>query len=163
MLFGLRTKSFCVESLKQLESLETLLLQAASQSVITSTGERKNLSQMMSQRLKPTFNRNPLKRWYRGLRFFVIDNWQRCWVIVLWLIAMAVLFVYKYIQYRRSPVYPVMGDCVCMAKGAAETVKLNMALILLPVCRNTITWLRNKTRLGRVVPFDDNLNFHKVT
>lgn len=149
--------------LKQLESLETLLLQAASQSVITSTGERKNLSQMMSQRLKPTFNRNPLKRWYRGLRFFVLDNWQRCWVIVLWLIAMAILFVYKYIQYRRSPVYPVMGDCVCMAKGAAETIKLNMALILLPVCRNTITWLRNKTRLGRVVPFDDNLNFHKVT
>ncbi|CAH8382330.1 unnamed protein product [Eruca vesicaria subsp. sativa] len=145
-----------------LESLETLLLQAASQSVITSTGERKNLSQMMSQRLKPTFNRNPLKRWYRGLRFFVLDNWQRCWVIVLWLIAMAILFVYKYVQYRRSPVYAVMGDCVCMAKGAAETVKLNMALILLPVCRNTITWLRNKTRLGRVVPFDDNLNFHKV-
>ncbi|CAH2070415.1 unnamed protein product [Thlaspi arvense] len=144
-----------------LESLETLLLQAASQSVITSTGERKNLSHMMSQRLKPTFNRNPLKRWYRGFRFFVLDNWQRCWVIALWLTVMAILFVYKYIQYRRSPVYSVMGDCVCMAKGAAETVKLNMALILLPVCRNTITWLRNKTRLGRVVPFDDNLNFHK--
>ena len=137
-------------------------MQAATQSVITSTGERKNLSHMMSQRLKPTFNRNPLKRWYRGLRFFLLDNWQRCWVIVLWFIVMAILFTYKYIQYRRSPVYPVMGDCVCMAKGAAETVKLNMALILLPVCRNTITWLRNKTRLGRVVPFDDNLNFHKV-
>lgn len=59
--------------------------------------------------------------------------------------------------------YAVMGDCVCMAKGAAETVKLNMALILLPVCRNTITWLRNKTRLGMVVPFDDNINFHKVS
>jgi respiratory burst oxidase len=49
-----------------------------------------------------------------------------------------------------------------MAKGAAETLKLNMALILLPVCRNTLTWLRNKTKLGVVVPFDDNLNFHKV-
>ncbi|KAJ0092040.1 hypothetical protein Patl1_25498 [Pistacia atlantica] len=46
--------------------------------------------------------------------------------------------------------------------GAAETLKLNMALILLPVCRNTITWLRSKTKLGVVVPFDDNLNFHKV-
>ncbi|MBA0850709.1 hypothetical protein Goshw_004851 [Gossypium schwendimanii] len=56
-----------------------------------------------------------------------------------------------------------MGHCVCFAKGAAETLKLNMALILLPVCRNTITWLRNKTKLGAVVPFDDNLNFHKVT
>ncbi|KAL1200139.1 Respiratory burst oxidase-like protein C [Cardamine amara subsp. amara] len=145
-----------------LESLETLLLQAATQSVITSTGERKNLSHMMSQRLKPTFNRNPFKRWYRGFRFFVLDNWQRCWVIALWFIVMAILFTYKFMQYKHSPVYPVMGSCVCMAKGAAETLKLNMALILLPVCRNTITWLRNKTRLGRVVPFDDNLNFHKV-
>ncbi|CAN7081663.1 unnamed protein product [Brassica oleracea var. botrytis] len=37
-----------------------------------------------------------------------------------------------------------------------------MALVLLPVCRNTITWLRNKTRFGVLVPFDDNINFHKV-
>ncbi|CAK7335618.1 unnamed protein product [Dovyalis caffra] len=48
-----------------------------------------------------------------------------------------------------------------MAKGAAETLKFNMALILLPVCRNTITWLRS-TRLGHLVPFDDNINFHKT-
>ncbi|CAH2079857.1 unnamed protein product [Thlaspi arvense] len=58
--------------------------------------------------------------------------------------------------------YGVMGYCLCVAKGGAETLKFNMALILLPVCRNTITWLRNKTKLGVVVPFDDNLNFHKV-
>ncbi|KAE8675401.1 Respiratory burst oxidase-like protein B [Hibiscus syriacus] len=55
-----------------------------------------------------------------------------------------------------------MGYCVTTAKGAAETTKFNMALILLPVCRNTITWLRSKTKLGVVVPFDDNINFHEV-
>lgn len=55
-----------------------------------------------------------------------------------------------------------MGYCVSIAKGGAETLKFNMALILLPVCRNTITWLRSKTKLGGVVPFDDNINFHKV-
>jgi hypothetical protein len=54
-----------------------------------------------------------------------------------------------------------MGYCLLTAKGAAETLKFNMALILLPVCRNTITWLRS-TRLGPLVPFDDNINFHKV-
>jgi respiratory burst oxidase len=54
-----------------------------------------------------------------------------------------------------------MGYCVTIAKGAAETLKLNMALILLPVCRNTITWLRN-TRAARALPFDDNINFHKT-
>ncbi|KAM1111130.1 hypothetical protein ACFX13_010505 [Malus domestica] len=55
-----------------------------------------------------------------------------------------------------------MGYCVSIAKGGAETLKFNMALILLPVCRNSITWLRSKTKLGVVVPFDDNINFHKV-
>ena len=55
----------------------------------------------------------------------------------------------------------VMGYCLLTAKGAAETLKFNMAIILLPVCRNTITWIRS-TRLGYFVPFDDNINFHKV-
>ena len=55
-----------------------------------------------------------------------------------------------------------MGYCVCTAKGAAKTLKFNMALILFHVCRNTITWLHNKTKLGMEVPFDDNINFHKV-
>ncbi|KAF6158794.1 hypothetical protein GIB67_040308 [Kingdonia uniflora] len=50
---------------------------------------------------------------------------------------------------------------ITTAKGAAEILKLNMALILLPVCRNALTWLRS-TRARLFVPFDDNINFHKV-
>ncbi|KAM0900910.1 hypothetical protein ACQ4PT_020327 [Festuca glaucescens] len=62
----------------------------------------------------------------------------------------------------QAPVLvPGHGNCVCIAKGAAETLKLNMALILLPVCRNTLTTLRS-TALSHVIPFDDNINFHKV-
>ncbi|KAG5230440.1 respiratory burst oxidase family protein [Salix suchowensis] len=142
-----------------IENLETLLLQGPSQLV---RGESRNLSHMLSQRLKPTLDRNPLNRWSRSTRYFLLDNWQRVWVMALWIAVMAGLFAYKYVQYRRRAAYVVMGHCVCMAKGAAETLKLNMALILLPVCRNTLTWLRNKTKLGVAVPFDDNLNFHKV-
>ncbi|XP_076920587.1 respiratory burst oxidase homolog protein C-like [Bidens hawaiensis] len=93
---------------------------------------------------------------------FLHDNWKRCWVVVLWIGIMVGLFTWKYIQYKHRAVYDVMGPCVCIAKGAAETLKLNMAIMLLPVCRNTITWLRNKTKLGAVVPFDDNINFHQV-
>jgi len=144
---------------KQIENLEMLLLQGSNQSV---RGESRNLSHMLSQKLKPTLDSNPLNRWCRSTKYFLLDNWQRVWVMALWIVVMASLFAYKYIQYRRREAYEVMGHCVCMAKGAAETLKLNMALILLPVCRNTLTWLRNKTKLGVVVPFDDNLNFHKV-
>ncbi|KAG9150880.1 hypothetical protein Leryth_003010 [Lithospermum erythrorhizon] len=137
-----------------------LLLQAPSHSV--HIGESKVLSQMLSQRLKPMSDFGPLRRWYEDFKYFLLDNWQRVWVMALWIGVMAGLFTYKYIQYKNKAAFDVMGHCVCMAKGAAETLKLNMALILLPVCRNTITWLRNKTRLGVAVPFDDNLNFHKI-
>lgn len=117
---------------------------------------------MLSQKLKPTKESNPIRRWYQSTKYFLEDNWKRAWVIALWLGIMAGLFTYKFIQYRNRAVFDIMGYCVCTAKGAAETLKFNMALILLPVCRNTITWLRNKTKLGMAVPFDDNLNFHKV-
>lgn len=74
---------------------------------------------------------------------------------------MAALFTWKFIQYRNKNAFKVMRYCLPTAKGAAETLKLNMALILLPVCRNTLTWLRS-TKLGYFLPFDDNINFHKV-
>ncbi|KAI7740677.1 hypothetical protein M8C21_025560 [Ambrosia artemisiifolia] len=106
--------------------------------------------------------RKSISRRYKDLKYFLHDNWKRCWVVVLWIGTMAGLFTWKYIQYKHRAVYDVMGSCVCIAKGAAETLKLNMAIMLLPVCRNTITWLRNKTKLGSVIPFDDNINFHQV-
>ncbi|OMO52315.1 Cytochrome b245, heavy chain [Corchorus olitorius] len=143
-----------------INNLEMLLLQAPSQSV---RGESRNLSHMLSQKLKPTYETNPVRRFIKDTKYFLLDNWQRVWVMALWIGVMIGLFTYKYVEYkRREDVFKVMGHCVCFAKGAAETLKLNMAIILLPVCRNTITWLRNKTKLGVAVPFDDNLNFHKV-
>ncbi|KAL7114367.1 hypothetical protein ACP275_04G116900 [Erythranthe tilingii] len=145
-----------------IENLETLLLQGPGKSSLASASTR-NLSKMLSEKLKVT-KEHPLKMWCRdNFHYFLIDNWKRVWVMGMWIGVMGALFGYKYVEYKRKDdVFEVMGHCVCMAKGAAETLKLNMALILLPVCRNTITWLRNKTRLGVAVPFDDNLNFHKV-
>ncbi|XP_052108948.1 respiratory burst oxidase homolog protein C [Arachis duranensis] len=143
-----------------LDSLEMLLLHGPSHST---RGDSKYLSQMLSLKLKPTYEDSAVRRCYTNTKYFIQDNWQRTWVMALWICVMLGLFAYKFIHYRRrKDVYHVMGYCVCMAKGAAETLKLNMAIILLPVCRNTITWLRNKSKLGIMVPFDDNLNFHKV-
>lgn len=74
---------------------------------------------------------------------------------------MAGLFTWKFIEYKSRYEFLVMGYCLTTAKGAAETLKFNMALVLLPVCRNIMTWLRS-TRAACVLPFDDNINFHKV-
>jgi respiratory burst oxidase len=138
--------------------LEILLLHGPTHST---RGDR-YLSEMLSMKLKGMYKYNPVRKMYRDAIYFLQDNWQRTWILVLWIGVMLGLFAYKFVQYRRKTAYQVMGHCVCMAKGAAETLKLNMAIILLPVCRNTVTWLRSKTKLGIVVPFNDNLNFHKV-
>ncbi|XP_074269286.1 respiratory burst oxidase homolog protein E-like [Silene latifolia] len=95
-----------------------------------------------------------------SLRCFMLQNWQRLWIVSLWLLVVASLFVWKFLQYRNRAAFAVMGHCLCTAKGAAETLKFNMALVLLPVSRNTLTWLRS-TRARLFVPFDDNINFHK--
>ncbi|KAE8797198.1 respiratory burst oxidase-like protein E [Hordeum vulgare] len=106
--------------------------------------------------------------WGRGVkkaashvRVAAEENWRRAWVVALWVAAMAALFVWKFVQYRRTAGFQVMGYCLPTAKGAAETLKLNMALVLLPVCRNTLTWLRSSWARF-FVPFDDNITFHKM-
>ena len=94
-------------------------------------------------------------------RVAAAERWRRAWVVALWCAAMASLFAWRFVQYRRSAAFRVMGYCLPTAKGAAETLKLNMALVLLPVCRNTLTWLRS-TWARFFVPFDDSIAFHKV-
>ncbi|KNA08419.1 hypothetical protein SOVF_162770 [Spinacia oleracea] len=145
----------------EIHNLEMLLVQAPTHSNNTVTDSR-NLSKLLSQKLVPTKEPNPIKRSVSRFTYFVEDNWKRIWVIILWLCICAGLFTWKFMQYKNRYVFHVMGYCVTFAKGAAETLKFNMALILLPVCRNTITWLRSRTKLGMAVPFDDNINFHKV-
>ncbi|XP_068658390.1 respiratory burst oxidase homolog protein E-like [Aristolochia californica] len=105
--------------------------------------------------------KNVVRRISSTLRSRIQENWQQAWIILLWFLILAGLFAWKFVQYRRRAVFHVMGYCVTTAKGAAETLKLNMALILLPVCRNTLTWLRS-TKARFLVPFDDNINFHKM-
>uniref|UniRef100_A0ACD5XN41 Uncharacterized protein n=1 Tax=Avena sativa TaxID=4498 RepID=A0ACD5XN41_AVESA len=146
----------------EISTLESLLLLPPSQAPTTLVAHSASISQLISQRLVPARDVNPLRRGLTAARYFLEDNWKRVWVMSLWLAINAGLFAWKFVAYRRHPTFDVMGYCVCVAKGGAETTKFNMALILLPVCRNTVTWLRSRTRLGAVVPFNDNINFHKV-
>ena len=121
----------------------------------------KRTTSNLARTMIPMRYRSPLKRHVTKTMDFIHENWKRIWLVTLWLSVNLALFVYKFELYKRKSAFEVMGYCVCIAKGAAETLKLNMALILLPVCRNTLTTLRS-TALSHVIPFDDNINFHKV-
>ncbi|KAF5935468.1 hypothetical protein HYC85_026597 [Camellia sinensis] len=143
----------------ELWQLETLLLQK--DTYLNYSQALSYTSQALSQSLHGLTKRGPLRTMTSKLLYFLQDNWRRVWVLCLWIMIMAGLFTWKFFQYKQKNAFKVMGYCLLTAKGAAETLKFNMALILLPVCRNTITWLRS-TKLGFFLPFDDNINFHKT-
>ncbi|KAI5320026.1 hypothetical protein L3X38_039734 [Prunus dulcis] len=144
----------------ELWQLEALLLQR--DVYINYSRPLSTASVAWSQNLSSFMPKNLFRRLSRSLQCFMLENWQRGWIILLWVIAMASLFAWKFYQYRKNrAAFQVMRYCLPVAKGAGETLKLNMALILLPVCRNTLTWLRS-TRARSFIPFDDNINFHKI-
>ncbi|KAL9444898.1 hypothetical protein AB3S75_017980 [Citrus x aurantiifolia] len=145
----------------ELWQLETLLLQRDTYMNYSRPLSTTSKTSNWSQNLSPFTPKGAFRKLSFTFRCLVLENWQRGWILLLWMMAMAGLFAWKFIQYKNMAAFQVMGYCLTTAKGAAETLKLNMALILLPVCRNTLTWLRS-TRARYFVPFDDNINFHKT-
>ncbi|XP_008792374.2 respiratory burst oxidase homolog protein A [Phoenix dactylifera] len=143
----------------ELWQLETLLLQK--DTYLNYSQALSYTSQALSQNLAGLRKRGPIRKLSTKVGYYLEENWKRLWVMALWIGVMVGLFTWKFIQYRNRYAFEVMGYCLTTAKGAAETLKFNMALILLPVCRNSITLLRS-TRLSRILPFDDNINFHKT-
>ncbi|KAD3068417.1 hypothetical protein R6Q59_017576 [Mikania micrantha] len=143
----------------ELWQLETLLLQREAYMnysrplSIASGGWSQNLNS-----LKP---KSIVHKLTHFVKWILIENWQRTWILLLWFLTMACLFTWKFKQYKYKAAFHVMGYCLTTAKGAAETLKLNMALVLIPVCRNMLTVLRS-TRARLFIPFDDNINFHKI-
>lgn len=143
----------------QLWQLEALLLQR--DNYMNYSRPLSTPSVSYSQNLNTLRPKSVVCQIHSKLKCLVLENWQRGWILLLWVGAMTALFALKFINYKEKAAFQVMGYCLTTAKGAAETLKLNMALILLPVCRNMLTWLRS-TRARLFIPFDDNINFHKV-
>lgn len=144
--------------MKQMWQLETLLKGVVGQ------GEGKQNFKgtcSLTRTMIPEQYRNPVSKFMSIAKEKAHENWKRIWVVTLWLCINSMLFAWKFYEFKHRPAFQIMGYCVCMAKGAAETLKFNMALILLPVCRRTLTSLR-ESFLGAIIPFDDNINFHKI-
>eukprot|EP00873_Tetraselmis_striata_P001740 jgi/Tetstr1/422004/TSEL_012868.t1 len=61
----------------------------------------------------------------------------------------------------NDELYALFGPGLTIAKGVAGSAKVAFAIIIFPVCRNTITALR-ETFLRNLFPFDDAITWHKI-
>ncbi|KAL5057870.1 hypothetical protein RYX36_029474 [Vicia faba] len=139
--------------------LETLLKEMVSAE--DGTTKLSNRTETLTRAMIPGKYRTPIRKFISKTTEFAYERWKKIWIVVLWLTVNLILFIWKFLQYKEKPAYEVMGSCVCFAKGAAETLKFNMALIVLTMCRRTLTTLRGSF-LSHIIPFDDNIHFHIV-
>lgn len=98
--------------------------------------------------------------------FFVNEGPMYTFVLA-WMITNAIIFATTYVFYD-GPQYAylrwIVGKGLPMARGAASCLNLNCALLLIPVCRNLINFLRGAFECRRSVRrlFDKNILFHKT-
>ncbi|KAJ6629341.1 NADPH oxidase [Mycena sp. CBHHK59/15] len=77
-----------------------------------------------------------------------------------------IVLVFGFIHYgfkdNLNNARATFGITFTIARAAALVLHVDLIFILLPVCRNFISFLR-RTPLGDIIPFDKNITFHKAT
>jgi len=77
--------------------------------------------------------------------------------VTLWAAANVVLFVLAFEKYRAAGA-PWM---VWIARGCGACLNFNGALILVPMMRRLLTWIR-QSWLGKLIVVDESIAFHKL-
>lgn len=104
----------------------------------------------------------PKKTWQQRFKNYFVNDGPKLVFMILFLAANAAVFLERFVHYRyHAPaVFAVLKYGVCFARASASSIKLTSAVILLPVLRNFLSWLRG-TWVNNYVPIDKNLVFHK--
>lgn len=64
-------------------------------------------------------------------------------------------------QDEHRELRKVMGMGIAITRGSAAALSFGYSLLLLTICKNVITKLRN-TILNSYIPFDAAITFHKI-
>ncbi|XP_008590193.1 PREDICTED: NADPH oxidase 1-like, partial [Galeopterus variegatus] len=100
---------------------------------------------------------------------WVINHWFSVLVLAVWLGLNIFLFVYAYLKYAKGDKYyytrEILGSTLACARASAFCLNFNSMLILLPMCRNLLSFLRGTCSFcSRTMrkQLDHNLTFHKL-
>ncbi|OJD38077.1 nadph oxidase [Diplodia corticola] len=95
-------------------------------------------------------------------RWMVNEGWRRLFVFAF-MLSHAMIFSFGMVHYglkdNMTQSRDQFGATFVIARAAALVLHFDVALILLPVCRNLISLMR-KTSLNGIIQFDKNITFH---
>uniref|UniRef100_A0A8C5PKH3 NADPH oxidase 1 n=1 Tax=Leptobrachium leishanense TaxID=445787 RepID=A0A8C5PKH3_9ANUR len=99
----------------------------------------------------------------------IVNHWFSAVVLAAWLGLNIFLFVYFFMIFEKGKKYAytrvLLGSALAWARGSAACLNFNCLLILLPVCRNLLSFLRGACsccRRSMRKPLDNNISFHKL-
>lgn len=104
----------------------------------------------VEEQKKPFLSKEEIKDWWAA------EGWKTLWFF-LWMCGNVAISIYSANKFWNKPNY-----YVTVARIGGGILNLNCALVLIPVCRNSLTWLRKVKILREVIPFDSNIRFHKM-
>lgn len=106
----------------------------------------------------------PSKKFYTTFVRFFENNRLQIFYVILYLLVLAGIFIerayYYSVEREFAGLRRIAGYGVTVTRGAASAMMFTYASLLVTMCRNIITKLR-ETFLHRYVPFDDALKMHK--
>ncbi|KAJ1950399.1 hypothetical protein FBU59_000703 [Linderina macrospora] len=96
---------------------------------------------------------------------WMINDGKKYVYLGFWLAIQVIIYTVALINYKYNPlwqnVHNMLGLGFLTARSAALALHVDTALVLFPVCRTVISWIR-KTPLNRIIPFDHAILFHQV-
>ncbi|KAG0324170.1 hypothetical protein BGZ99_002133 [Dissophora globulifera] len=102
---------------------------------------------------------------YQKISIWMINEGNRVIFFGIWIFVHIGLFSLAFFNFYYSDNFQISRNIVGLglptARGAALVLHVDAGVILLPVCRTLISWLRS-TPLNRIVPFDKAVTFHKA-
>ncbi|XP_064933553.1 NADPH oxidase 1 isoform X1 [Columba livia] len=100
---------------------------------------------------------------------WLVNHWFSAAVLAAWLGINIFLFTYYFLYFDRDDQYfytrAILGSALAWARASAKCLNFNSMLILLPVCRNLLSFLRGTCSCCRRTlrkQLDHNLTFHKL-
>ncbi|XP_065771678.1 NADPH oxidase 1 isoform X2 [Muntiacus reevesi] len=100
---------------------------------------------------------------------WVVNYWFSGLFLAAWLVLNVFLFVHAFLSFEKDTKYyytrQILGSALAWARASALCLNFNSMLILLPVCRNLLSFLRGTCSLYRSTlrkQLDHNLSFHKL-
>ena len=95
-----------------------------------------------------------------------LENYRQCifYVFVFYVITIA-LFIERFVYYafmaEHKDLRHIMGIGIAVTRGSAASLSFCYSLLLLTVCRNMITKMK-EWAFNQYIPLDSNIVFHKI-